>query len=917
MRSHNAAYASPPAAPVQPARSAVPRAIPVVPSAHFVGRTAELEALIRVARRPGSVGVAVIGAPGVGKTTLLNEAHRVLAHAYIIRIRGRRAFASVPYHALDLLLPGLSERVMHPALAFSAISDRVRANAAGRRVVFSIDDAEHLDAASSTLIGQFVSGNSASVILTASDFARVDPVFMGLWRASSLGRLDLAPLTFREAGSFVRAELGAPVSREAVQALWSAGGGNPQAIRAALTTFVQGGVLARRGSSWVLLPGRRVIGREAVEASPLLECLTRAQRRVVDLVALAGSLRWRDLAQLVDTRDLDALQDAGVIVIEAGVEPRVSLAAAHLAEALADTLAVDEARELHRLLLTRPAAAADVAARPAHHVRWLVRAGLPVSEASGVAAAAALNDKGRHADADALIASLPELVYSYPMVLQSMVASLGQGHLRGATASSARLLQATGLLTIECSTAHLLEEARLRRLQFLDRPSEPLDRALAQLALCRERAENSGDAARLPALLRLQRRVEIGQADLASFEGRYGSVLTILEGMSKGSDPRASGREEHEARISTQALLVEALALQDQQDAALEQALVLARELSHADVSRRVVDEALTRVEAAFLVVGRWEDAVRILEGLGDSPDTSSPRRGPLAEVADALALIAQDRAREAVDLLDPVVEQLRIADAQGLLPLAAAVRSYGQAFTRPRDSGAGQVLEPESGQGSAWIIRRAARHYRLLASSLTNPEETAMELQERAAMDLGRGVKVLALTTLTSCVRLGHLEAVEQLAAVAGILEGPLARTGQLLARALTVRDAHFFIAGMEAAAATQDYRLVLDFSRLGCEATSRRDDRAGLRAIQRRTREVLPVRLRGGDTVAGLELLTAREREIAELAAAGSSNRAIAERMFVSVRTVEGHLYQVYTKVKVRTRAELAEVLPPGGRP
>ncbi len=55
----------------------------------------------------------------------------------------------------------------------------------------------------------------------------------------------------------------------------------------------------------------------------------------------------------------------------------------------------------------------------------------------------------------------------------------------------------------------------------------------------------------------------------------------------------------------------------------------------------------------------------------------------------------------------------------------------------------------------------------------------------------------------------------------------------------------------------------------------------------------------------------LTAREREIAVLAARGLANKTIAERLSVSVRTVEGHLYRAGLKLGISERAALAEVL------
>ena len=55
----------------------------------------------------------------------------------------------------------------------------------------------------------------------------------------------------------------------------------------------------------------------------------------------------------------------------------------------------------------------------------------------------------------------------------------------------------------------------------------------------------------------------------------------------------------------------------------------------------------------------------------------------------------------------------------------------------------------------------------------------------------------------------------------------------------------------------------------------------------------------------------LTAREREIAGLAARGLSNKTIAERLTVSVRTVEGHLYRAGLKLGVSERTALRDVL------
>ena len=55
----------------------------------------------------------------------------------------------------------------------------------------------------------------------------------------------------------------------------------------------------------------------------------------------------------------------------------------------------------------------------------------------------------------------------------------------------------------------------------------------------------------------------------------------------------------------------------------------------------------------------------------------------------------------------------------------------------------------------------------------------------------------------------------------------------------------------------------------------------------------------------------LTSREREIAARAADRLSNREIAERLVVSVRTVENHLARVYVKLGVDGRRDLRDAL------
>jgi DNA-binding CsgD family transcriptional regulator len=59
------------------------------------------------------------------------------------------------------------------------------------------------------------------------------------------------------------------------------------------------------------------------------------------------------------------------------------------------------------------------------------------------------------------------------------------------------------------------------------------------------------------------------------------------------------------------------------------------------------------------------------------------------------------------------------------------------------------------------------------------------------------------------------------------------------------------------------------------------------------------------------GAEALTASERRVAQMAAAGRSNREIAAALFVTVRTVENHLAHAYRKLGIGSRRDLPSAL------
>jgi DNA-binding CsgD family transcriptional regulator len=91
--------------------------------------------------------------------------------------------------------------------------------------------------------------------------------------------------------------------------------------------------------------------------------------------------------------------------------------------------------------------------------------------------------------------------------------------------------------------------------------------------------------------------------------------------------------------------------------------------------------------------------------------------------------------------------------------------------------------------------------------------------------------------------------------------------------------------------------------FDALGC-ATWGEQARRELRASGERSRRRVPE---------ARDQLTAQELQIAQLAADGLSNREIGERLFLSHRTISTHLYRVFPKLGITSRAELNAALTP----
>ncbi|WP_414503984.1 ATP-binding protein [Streptomyces sp. NEAU-L66] len=198
----------------------------------------------------------------------------------------------------------------------------------------------------------------------------------------------------------------------------------------------------------------------------------------------------------------------------------------------------------------------------------------------------------------------------------------------------------------------------------------------------------------------------------------------------------------------------------------------------------------------------------------------------------------------------------------------------------------------------SSWWFWAGRAHLALGAPAAAR--ELAEDAVERARKGkltdaLGAGLRLLA-TTESGARKLGVLE--EALSA----LDGSPARLER--ARTLVDYGSTLHACGRtEAARETLRQGLDLAYALGAAQLHSQAND--ALLATGARPRRV---------TSSGVESLTPSEAQVARMAAAGGTNREIAEELFVTQRTVEQHLTSVYRKVGVSGRRGLGRFFGPG---
>jgi len=215
------------------------------------------------------------------------------------------------------------------------------------------------------------------------------------------------------------------------------------------------------------------------------------------------------------------------------------------------------------------------------------------------------------------------------------------------------------------------------------------------------------------------------------------------------------------------------------------------------------------------------------------------------------------------------------------------------------------RMMDPEIERGRAYVLALHGQH------------TLARDILRHAAADAGStGRFALEAAVLHDLARLGDASlVVDRIRELGDWVDGAYLPARLAHAEALVSSDA----AGLAAAADAFESIGALLLASEAAAAAARAFTRDGLsrRASEARQRAIRLADACEGARPAALSddtevtPLTRREREVAELAANGLTSREVAEKLFVSTRTVENHLQRAYEKLGVRGRAELTEAL------
>jgi DNA-binding CsgD family transcriptional regulator len=911
-----------------------------------VGRDAELDAIHAFLgdRDALPAALAIEGPAGAGKSTLLQAAVDAATRDGFTVLTCRPAGAEVQlsFAALaDLLephldgvlgeLPGPQARALEVALLLrddegrapdqraiaSGTLGAVRILARAHPVAIAIDDAQWLDGSSSDVL-TFVLRRlrDARVALVASRRTEsLDAAERRAARKRSLDtvpdrpvtRIEVGPLSLGALRRLLRTRTSLEFNRRTLQRIHETSGGNPfyaLELAAAMERDPRPGEQLPIGNGLSELLADRLAGLAPATRDALFVASAASQPDVALLEAVLGpsavaALRPAEAAGLIRV-ETDAIEFAHPLLAAAayGLPDRVGRREWHAR--LAETVRDPEARARH-LALARSGIDPEVA-EALHEAARAARArGAPGAAAELYVAAierlpeAAIEDRATWAVEAAPVLRSTGATQRSRDILEALIARLDAGPLR-----SDALIQLVEAIEGDpgagTRSLELIERA-------LDDAGEDAGRKAAAL-LKHEMWERHRD--RSPAALPIARRaLALAEASgddhlLAAAHVRAADLEVVL---GVGGEPVARFARALElgervpvvAENSAHSMLAVCLIRAGRLDEARPHLLVeRARAIAEGDETSHSW-ECLFLAELEWLA-GRWDDAAAFAaEGLEVAEQADLRMRAGALQSLVALVEAscgdpdrARRLARRAIDILDEVEEVSYGNHARQVLAFLDLSLGDAAAANEARDTYALDRVE-----GSKRISFVGDEVEALVRLGDMEGAATFTAAMAHRGAELGR--RPLSATAARCRALLlgarGEFDAgiasAQEAVDVHGALGLPFEHARSLLVLGEVQRRAKARKAARETLTAAEE-----GFERMGAA-------RWAERAKAERARI-------GGRTT--IEGLSETELRVAELVAAGKSNKEVAAELFVSVRAVEANLSRVYAKLGIESRTELA---------
>ncbi|MFI9386574.1 LuxR C-terminal-related transcriptional regulator [Kutzneria sp. NPDC052558] len=860
----------------------------------LVGRSEELRlADAAMRRRPNAGGLVLAGMPGVGKTRLARE---VVARAGRRGVTVRWAIATASSRGLPLgafagLLADLGQDKAQ------VLQRAAEALVAGRdRVIVAVDDAHLLDDLSAALVHMLVVRHSAAVLTTVRSGEPAPDAIATLWKDRQLDRLDVRPLSEAETVALLEAVLDGQVDSGAAGQLWTMSQGNVLFLRQLVDGAVDGGTLLLDRGVWRLTEPPPVTPGLAELLAVRMGGLSEPVREVMDTLALAEPLGVRLLSGLTDPAAVERAEDAGLIQVEADGQ-RLQARLAHplygearrgemgrlrarrlrsrIAEALVNTGArrADDPLRLAVLMLDSDLPPDPVLLTAAAE-RCSYLGDLPLARRLALVAVRA----GGGFRAQAMVANTT-LFVGRPEEAEAELAALARLAETDAELVRATVNRATFVAWIVARPAEadaMIAGAAARvadaeqRLPLVALKSM-LDGELGQPALAERSAATVFDAAAPTA-----EAVLMACCGMLAALGLTGRADRIGPYLARGIEASDHSTERSSFRVPLIALQLHGLRLAGYLDELVTVATETWEQLRDIPLGAQI---GCYLVGEAELARGRVAGAIRRLRegraGIEPFGDAGAWRYAILVALTRALAVTGDlDAAR------------LALADLErhphpGLAMMAA-----------------------EADLARAWVAAAEGATSRAVALA-----------RDAATHAADRGQSATEVLALHAAVCFGDHTVADRLAHLASIVDGPRAPAASAHAAALANGDSDALLVASEMLERMGDLLTAADAAAQAAEIRSRDGRRGAAHTAAERARR-LSEACDGARTPALVATarplpLTDREREIVTLAARGLSNRRIAERLMVSVRTVEGHLYRASAKLGATNRSEYAQLL------